>query len=850
MSQMSSFFLAFLAFSYTTVFADVYLHSPRGCNNRLDEQNRERANGNRICDTQNNNRGGYNVGKMVYYKGEKIPLDWTNQHGTSKYQMENSEFIVQYMCSPLIRDGTTTRTIPIKATECYNYDCDTDVRFGRHESLDHYQMCQKTTRNEGLLTINQNLRGQAAKYTRQNPQGTRHAYECPEERDYYPYWRPSPWIDALIVTADPERCAGYQAESQNVKARGECRMPDAFFDAGGTLPNNFYYSIDEAECVTQTLTTTDENGAQTTHTAEWNIIPAHGVDAPACELVAQTRANHLGNPGGRTLYGTTWTIPETIEAGSQCVMRLRYNITTADYQAWETGASMTPGLNATFNSEKNNPNPGNDPAEYAIWEEYGLTRDDVEGSFNNNDDDSREYVLKNNPQVDAFGELLTGKFANNAPTEIKMQLAINTAQFGRTFQDRTHYFIVEDRPVDVPAEAVIKLQTVRGKRGNIVQTFPATEYFFHPETQWVRQNEYVHFAFTGSNTNPNNNDGQGKQGTDRSNFVAQRVDQYDTTEYSNFEWDMSWDEGLRDQGSAMVSYPGYVKQPDGYEIPDFLQPELNEQSFGGIDEKYRVMLATGRMMLGDHGNMEELDDASTSYNLPPLKMNTVGCTNYLCTRNNNFSNRAQKGKFCVAEGDVGEVMVAAGGAEFWDAYESSSVTWWPNSVNGQERAHVIVKYEEDTAVVSITDVNLVGTMTVGAAFVPKSLNTAKLMWQAECDNKATSCNNAWVEVPYETMMVNGASVATADVTNTGTYKVIHEPNPGPILALTVACLAFVGAISWVLINKCGDRCPKRLHFLRWENMRKGKNVDAKNASIQATNAKVPPPFTGGGKTEI
>merc|ERR1719203_2338863 len=261
---------------------------------------------------------------------------------------------------------------------------------------------------------------------------------------------------------------------------------------------------------------------------------------------------------------------------------------------------MTPGLNATFNSEKNNPNPGNDPAEYAIWEEYGLTRADVEESFNNNDDDSREYVLKNNPQVDAFGALLTGKFATNAPTEIKLQLAVNTAQFGRTFQDRTHYFIVEDRPAEIPADAVIKLQTVRGKRGNIVQTFPATENFMHPETAWSRVGEYVHFQWTGSNTNPNNNDGQGKRGTDRSNMVAQRVEQYDQSLYSNFDWDMAFENNERDDGSPGVSYPGYVKNPDGYEIPDQFLPELNTKAFGGMSEEVLVALATTRRSPHDY----------------------------------------------------------------------------------------------------------------------------------------------------------------------------------------------------------------------------------------------------------
>lgn len=58
------------------VHSDIYLHNPRGSNNRLDEQGRERNNANRLFDSQNNNRGGYNVGYMYYYAGSTLRIEW------------------------------------------------------------------------------------------------------------------------------------------------------------------------------------------------------------------------------------------------------------------------------------------------------------------------------------------------------------------------------------------------------------------------------------------------------------------------------------------------------------------------------------------------------------------------------------------------------------------------------------------------------------------------------------------------------------------------------------------------------------------------------------------------------
>lgn len=43
----------------STVLADLYLHAPRGCNDRLNEENADRQNDKRLFDSENNARGGY-----------------------------------------------------------------------------------------------------------------------------------------------------------------------------------------------------------------------------------------------------------------------------------------------------------------------------------------------------------------------------------------------------------------------------------------------------------------------------------------------------------------------------------------------------------------------------------------------------------------------------------------------------------------------------------------------------------------------------------------------------------------------------------------------------------------------
>lgn len=64
------------------------------------------------------------------------------------------------------------------------------------------------------------------------------------------------------------------------------------------------------------------------------------------------------------------------------------------------------------------------------------------------------------------------------------------------------------------------------------------------------------------------------------------------------------------------------------------------------------------------GSGDELNDASVYFDLGPTKVTMAGTYYYMCTRNNNFSNRSQKGK----------IVVKSGSAD--PSIKSDSDSWW------------------------------------------------------------------------------------------------------------------------------------------------------------------------------
>lgn len=552
--------------------ADVYIHSPRGGSNRCDEASNDRQT-ERLFNSQDNAAGGYPVApQMFYYSGSILQLEWTSQHACGENANMGCDLIWQYMCSPTIKDGdpadpsggtTSTCTTEINAGN------ENSPQVGRHESLSFFTDCNTRRRNTGLFLADQNIgTTQNAQHTRQNPGGGTTGFECQEERDYYPYWHPTPWIDLAILTSNVSRCAYYKANSENVKGRSYCNNP--------TFNN-------QADC----------EGAG----AAWLTAPSHrdsrpftGIGKPDCKMAPWQRDNHLGSTGNGYMSTYNATVPKVdpVDAVS-CVLRLRYNATSNDYDGWNTYSGS---------------NGGNSP-------------------------------IQTNPYI-MMGDM-------------PMRLALDTTQFARTFEDRTFTFAVRP-PFTNSLTATVYNINVRGKRGNIAQVRNCMEYDFVPQILHAAVGDLLHFQWTGSNFEPNGNAGEGTAGTDRHNF-AQIVS---NDPAANYPEPLMSQRFFKEDATAYLFT--HVGQSQFTTCADLSTLQARE--------------AAGQNVNQQADNCAKLNGLPIGYfNHAPLRANWTMNYNYMSTRNNNFTNRSQKGhlrirafspKLLLAVGSVAGVAVVAG----------------------------------------------------------------------------------------------------------------------------------------------------------------------------------------------
>jgi len=227
--------------------------------------------------------------------------------------------------------------------------------------------------------------------------------------------------------------------------------------------------------------------------------------------------------------------------------------------------------------------------------------------------------------------------ANNSPVKqnpypsqdgMNVSLALDTSQFGRTFQDRSYVFQIRPRPTGIsPLQRIFNLN-VRGKRGNIVQAYPATEYDFVPTYFTGRAGDYIHFQWTGCDTNPAGNAGEGIDGTDRSNIV--QMANFDASMPASDAW-MSSNIPLFDTKDLRIMM-SMLGQTNCLSLADL--NTKNNQNTNAVQT--------------DPQNCMKLNAASRYFDGGLIRMNQTGTFYYMSTRNNNFSNRGQRGIMNIA----------------------------------------------------------------------------------------------------------------------------------------------------------------------------------------------------------
>lgn len=546
---------------------------------------------------------------------------------------------------------------------CNNEDAQeyTACEFGMHEDYYWYNThCRNRERNKGLYTADRKLNRDDASATRQNPNGARSGLECPEERDYYPYWHPTPFVDIAVQTSDPGWCAYYQEQSQNVMPKYYCDVSKQAIDN-----NNDYQEapITEGRC----LGIQGARWQKVEPYSAWPSMASAVTGPPDCALADFTPQNSLGftaNTDLATDYSTyKWTVPNFgLQQGEskKCVLRLRYNISTEDYPSM-AGFTKTASIGGTSNGQA----PMDSESQVANSEEgfagifdyrYNCPYLDSK-TPDGNDPDAASAGTGSTSPFDCYSELATKlRPRYNRPeiypfgeTEPSISIALNTDQAGRTFQDRSYVFEIVPRDPNIPAQANIVNLNVLGKRGNIVQAYPAVEYDFVPRHPTITQDDFIHVQLHGSdfNNEKNPNNGEGWKYSDRTNIMQMTHDAH--------------------------SFPSFVGEA-GQELPNRVNPFFtyeDAKALAYLGQKERLQ-ARGHTCKTETEVDDEQNDPRLcgKLNFAPATFKHMiaggsrspGTYAFISTRNNNFSNRSQKMEISVTEGSPVDASAVAAGA--------------------------------------------------------------------------------------------------------------------------------------------------------------------------------------------
>merc|ERR550539_1723039 len=178
------------------------------------------------------------------------------------------------------------------------------------------------------------------------------------------------------------------------------------------------------------------------------------------------------------------------------------------------------------------------------------------------------------------------------------------------------------------------------------------------------------------------------------------------------------------------------------------------------------------------------------------KVTQTGCWNYMGSRNNNFSNRSQKGKLCVDDGEYeqedigpnGNALMSDGGWVYVPSGSLSSIQQFTFSTTASDEVGDEVLLEpEDIPLESGEKIQ------VGIDYEHRALRKPILM------HKCSTCGSySEVTNDVDFKKSNGKNVCVAWVTQGGYYQVQDKVDAGAVAAIVCSGLVFFGIITFMI----------------------------------------------------
>lgn len=192
-----------------------------------------------------------------------------------------------------------------------------------------------------------------------------------------------------------------------------------------------------------------------------------------------------------------------------------------------------------------------------------------------------------------------------------------------------------------------------------MQTYPGVEYDFVPNEMSLSTTDYLHLQWTGSNTHNNGqpegdgqagNDGQGQEGTDRNNFV--QLNNLNENFPLPFEMTSIWKEidllGYLNEGNFTSDKTNYIIDKNSLKSSDLAKDIALYFSSSGYYKCVKTATCTQSYEGVKEALNEDLNNAPASF---PGALWRFTKSNkiyyYMSSRNNNFSNRSQKGSIRI-----------------------------------------------------------------------------------------------------------------------------------------------------------------------------------------------------------